>query len=280
MSRRTFEMFLNIDAPIDAVWRALTEADEITRWFSTSATVEPRPGGTYDISWGGEWNWPMEIADWQPPTRLRLIDRSARPFDVDGQPLADAKPVELVLEFTLESQGNRTSLRLVHSGFGTGANWDEEIDGISHGWPVELRILRHYLEHHAGKARQHVWVRATAKTTASRLWEALISPDGVVVDGSVAYLHGGDRARFRLATGDTIDGRVIAAFPPYHLAIAVDNMGGAVLDLQAFEAGGRAIAGIVLSSWSATTADIESFERRAQAALGRTIARLEATVPT
>ena len=45
-----------------------------------------------------------------------------------------------------------TTLRLVHSGFGPGADFDEEYDGISQGWPVELRSLRHYLENHAGSA--------------------------------------------------------------------------------------------------------------------------------
>jgi hypothetical protein len=41
-------------------------------------------------------------------------------------------------------------LRVVHAGFGIGAEWDEEYDGTVRGWRYKLRGLRHYLSRHGG----------------------------------------------------------------------------------------------------------------------------------
>ena len=57
------------------------------------------------------------------------------------------------MEFTLETHQGKTRLRLVHSGFGEGAAWDNELEGITEGWQAELRSLRHYLERHRGQDR-------------------------------------------------------------------------------------------------------------------------------
>ena len=40
---RQFEHEIEIDAPPAAVWRALTEAQEIARWFAPDVTVELLP---------------------------------------------------------------------------------------------------------------------------------------------------------------------------------------------------------------------------------------------
>jgi uncharacterized protein YndB with AHSA1/START domain len=269
MSGRKFDMSLDINAPIEDVWRALTDAGELTRWFSTNAAITLEPGGTYQLSWGGEWEWTMEVDRVEAPTRLRLVDRQARPFDVNGQPLETAQPVEVVLEYFLEAHGNRTTLRLVHSGFGSGASWDEEFDGISHGWPIEMRILRHYLQRHAGRDRQHAWARVGTDVPADRLWKTLTSAHGFVTSGSVEGLHDGDPVHLELATGDVIAGSVLGALPGHHLAIAAKNMGDAVLDLQVHEAGGKSMAGVVLSSWTMPASEVAAFHQRAQAALER-----------
>ena len=52
---RAVETTLEIEAPREAVWKALTEASELVRWFPLEAEVEPRVGGRYWISWRNEW---------------------------------------------------------------------------------------------------------------------------------------------------------------------------------------------------------------------------------
>jgi uncharacterized protein YndB with AHSA1/START domain len=276
MTRRSFEMFIPIDAPVESVWRALADARDLTNWFATNAAVDARQGGIYELSWEGDWRWAMEIERWEPPVRLRLVDRQARPFDAEGQPLTSDAPAEVVLEYTIEAVGSTAILRLVHSGFGHGANWDDELEGVSYGWQTELRVLKHYLERHAGRSRAFAWVRGVSPARAGHLWRALMSPGGLIARGTVDGLRQGDPVSVTLATGDRVDGHVLAVFPTHHLAITADNLGGAVLNIGVFQSGDRTMAQLSLARWDAPAGgDVAAFRARAQAALDGAIARLE-----
>ena len=152
---RAFRMSLDLDATPDQVWRALTDAEELVRWFPTGARVTPGRGGTMLWSWGYGEDWVTRIDAWEPGKLLRLVQEDARPYDAQGVPLppGEVEPARIAMEFTLETLQGKTRLRLVHSGFGTGAAWDAEVEGISEGWQAELRSLRHYLRHHRGQVR-------------------------------------------------------------------------------------------------------------------------------
>ena len=54
---RTIEKELEIDAPIEAVWKALTDAEELTNWFPLEARVKPGVGGSI---WRLE-SWEFEV---------------------------------------------------------------------------------------------------------------------------------------------------------------------------------------------------------------------------
>ncbi|MBI4420506.1 MAG: SRPBCC domain-containing protein, partial [Gemmatimonadetes bacterium] len=159
---RAFEMTLDIEASREDVWRALTEAEELMRWFPLEARITPGQGGSMFWSWGERWDWENRIEVWEPGRRLRLVEDEARPYDAEGHPLPDGlvQPARIAIEFTLETHRGKTRLRLVHSGFGRGDVWDNELDSISEGWQSELRSLRHYLQHHGGKNRQvgRAWI--------------------------------------------------------------------------------------------------------------------------
>lgn len=45
---------VDIAAPPAAVWSALTEPAQLERWIASRATVDPRPGGRFDLGWGPE----------------------------------------------------------------------------------------------------------------------------------------------------------------------------------------------------------------------------------
>ena len=49
---RTIEIEFPIDAPVDAVWKALTDPEELVKWFPLEAKVEPGAGGAVELSWG------------------------------------------------------------------------------------------------------------------------------------------------------------------------------------------------------------------------------------
>lgn len=176
---RRFEMAIDIDAPVDAVWSALTEAEELTRWFPLEARVVPGEGGLMYWGWGGEWGGESRIAAWEPNRRLKLIE-SSQGFDADGKPLERGGGTrELVLEVTLESQAGTTRVRLVHSGFGTGADWDDELDGVSNGWQIELRCLKDYVERYRGRDRLFAWARTSSDLPQEEAWARVTGPAGV-----------------------------------------------------------------------------------------------------
>src|SRR5262249_477756 len=72
---RSHEHEIIIDAPIDAVWKALTDADQLTRWLCDKAQVTPGQGGRMSVAWGED---DLEaggntIEVWEPGKRLPLL---------------------------------------------------------------------------------------------------------------------------------------------------------------------------------------------------------------
>ena len=231
------------------------------------------PAAASSISWDGSWIWDNTITHFEPGKRLRLVDRSARPFDARGQAVDSEAPVELVLNFTIEARGGRTTLRLVHSGFGHGAAWDDEIDGVSLGWNVELRCLRHYLDHHRGEERFMGWAKVVSDRPMAELWERLVSPAGLVAEGNTAWLHGGDHVSLQLTTGDRIEGEVVFAHAARQIVVADRNLDGALVRLSVDRAAGEAMVSVWVSHWGKDSSRAKALTSRAQEALDLAFAR-------
>ena len=75
---RSIEKAVTIDAAPDAVWKALTDAEEITRWFAPDARVTPGQGGKVWLSWGEGMGAPTGIGSKFPrsrktPLEMRLL---------------------------------------------------------------------------------------------------------------------------------------------------------------------------------------------------------------
>ena len=165
---RTAEGSIEIDASIERVWRALTEAAELERWFPLRARVEPGVGGSVWMSWQNEFAGSSEILAWEPPHLLRT-SWQFHPDDNAAQ----------VTEYALEARGGRTYLRVVTSGFPNDARWDEWVEGTVRGWRFELQSLRTYLEHHDGRERAVLYLRRRIAAPASEAWARLFGEDGV-----------------------------------------------------------------------------------------------------
>jgi uncharacterized protein YndB with AHSA1/START domain len=231
---RTFSMSLEINATPEDVWRALTDAGELTRWFPLQARVTPGTGGTVFWGWDDRWAWESAIAEWEPGKRLRLLEN--RPaFDVNGQPLQGPSR-QMAMEFTLETDAGRTILRLVHSGFGDGTSWDDELESVSAGWQFELRGLRHYLEHHKRRDRQHAAVHHVTSLDMDEVWRRLLSPAAFGVDGQLAQ---DEQIVIRAATGDKIAGTVAWHNPGRDLFVIVDDLDQGVFRLSTWRAEGK-----------------------------------------
>ncbi len=119
-----------IDAPVEVVWRTITEPDQITLWFADKVDLEIKPGARGYMGFG-EQGGPVAVETVDPPTR----------FSFRWNPSAGEEPAEgnsLLVDFTLVGEGDRTRLRVVESGLQPLPWPDVEkqryADEHNHGW--------------------------------------------------------------------------------------------------------------------------------------------------
>jgi uncharacterized protein YndB with AHSA1/START domain len=135
MSRKQIHE-IEIEATPEDVWQHLTEADKIVRWFAPEVRVEPGLGGKLLLSWGPGMEGEAPIHLWEPGHRFGWTETGATPK---------------VVEFEIEArEGGTTLLRLVQSGFGEGAKFDDEYEAVNGGWRTFFQILKFGMENHLG----------------------------------------------------------------------------------------------------------------------------------
>jgi uncharacterized protein YndB with AHSA1/START domain len=276
--KRAFEMTIDLDAPVEDVWAALTKAEELVRWFPLDASVTPGEGGSMHWSWAGAWDWDTRIDIWDPLHRLRLVQERAQPSDVEGRAVSrsDAAPVTLAVDFQLATHEGKTRLRLVHSGFGHGASWDEEIDSISSGWHVELRGLRHYLQRHRGRDRHVGWVHFATDLSEADAWARLLGPQGFAIskgsgDGSGSEaLEAGRPYALELATGNRFSGEMEFYLRDHDLCGTVRELNDGIFRIDTFRKDGQTGVFVWLAAYTAdAAATVAAFQTRAEEALHR-----------
>jgi hypothetical protein len=153
----------------------------------------------------------------------------------------------MAMEFTLETHAGRTRLRLVHSGFGRGADWDDELESVSSGWQFELRGLRHYLERHKGRDRHHGIANQTTALDVETIWNRLLSPAAyAVTDGRLAT---GERVVIRTADGDQFAGPVAWHNAGHDLFVVVDDLDAGVFRIAIWRAAGQSGAQVWVSTY-------------------------------
>jgi uncharacterized protein YndB with AHSA1/START domain len=135
-----------IEAPVDVVWRVLTEPEQIRKWFTDDAELDLRPGGKGTLTWD-------QKATGEPATahlRVESVEPQHR-FSFRWDHPAGAEPRagnSLLVEFTLSPEGESTRLRLVESGFAELERSEEgraaQVEDHNRGWDVHLATLRDY----------------------------------------------------------------------------------------------------------------------------------------
>lgn len=158
---RHIECEFDLEAPIEKVWQAITEAKHIQNWFAPHAESVSGEGGYIDIAWTGP-DQPMrlEILAWELEKYLKTTWHAA--------PKGEQERL-LPLEIFLEKTATGTRLRLVHSGFLSEASWDDEFESHNRGWNTELRQLRYYLENQYGRSRDYFLKRLPVDDKLARI---------------------------------------------------------------------------------------------------------------
>jgi uncharacterized protein YndB with AHSA1/START domain len=131
---------VDISAPPDRVWTALTDPEEIARYmFGTSVESTWRPGSS--ITWSGEWEGKPyqdkgEILEVEPPRRLKLTHFSP----LTGQ--EDRPENYHTVTYELTDRGETTHLALSQDNNGD----QDEADRASGTWSAMLTGLKEAVE--------------------------------------------------------------------------------------------------------------------------------------
>ena len=197
---------VSIDADADTVWRAVSEGEEVKRWFCTDARVTPGAGGSVWMSFGEGMDWEVPIEIWEPGKHLRTVD---------------PPPSKLAVDYFIESKAGETVLRIVHSGFAADA-WDDEMDNLNAGWRTFAWNLKHYLERHPGEPRTFVSFRHPAVSLPrAEVFPRMLRALGVELVG--------EGERF---SGPLFEGVARVAKPPINFSGQLANHGEGFLMIE------------------------------------------------
>lgn len=174
---RAIDLSVEVPGTPEQAWEAIATGPGISSWF-IPCDVEERAGGAVTMDFGGYGKETGRVSAWEPPTRVVFEGNSGRD---DGRSLA--------YEWLVEARdGGTCVVRLVNSGFGTGADWDADYDGMTQGWKVFLENLRLHLTHFPGQRARALTPVAMAPGPNDVAWETFCAALGVAPD-----LEAGDR---------------------------------------------------------------------------------------
>jgi uncharacterized protein YndB with AHSA1/START domain len=137
-----------IDAPVEVVWRTITEPDQITQWFADRVELVVEPGAHGYMGFGAQ-GGEVVVETVDSPTRFSF--RWNHP--VGEEPMTGNS---MLVEFTLTPEGDqRTRLRVTESGHEQRAWPDAEkqryADEHREGWGKFLdRLVRVVAEGDSG----------------------------------------------------------------------------------------------------------------------------------
>jgi uncharacterized protein YndB with AHSA1/START domain len=136
----------------EVVWKTLTTAELIGRWFMKPTGFEPTKGKhfTYQTKPAGEWDGIIHCQVLEVTPNERLVYAWKGGHDANA---GYGSRLETVVKWTLTKVDSGTRLRLVHSGFRTPNN-DFAFKNMSEAWPKVLQKINTIAgDHDSSKAK-------------------------------------------------------------------------------------------------------------------------------
>lgn len=159
-------------------------------------------------------------------------------------------------------------MKLVQSGFGEGAEWDDEYQGVNSGWEMVLAVLRHYLENYFGRPRSHALAMLSAEYTASELRPFYRDEKSLArwLTRAGGLGEPGTPYELTLMNGDKVAGEVLADTGT-EVQLSWTELEGAMA-LKAFSLGPQKMLAIDVVTW-AGNARLDEIEQAMASALER-----------
>lgn len=136
-----------INAPLERVWRAISDHREFGEWFKVTLDqpfVAGQPSTGHISFRGNQIAWNADVVAIEPPHRLAF---RWRPYAIDPEVDYSAEPKTLV-EFTLAKDGAGTGLTVVETGFDAipAHRRAEAYRMNDQGWGKQVENVRDYVE--------------------------------------------------------------------------------------------------------------------------------------
>jgi hypothetical protein len=186
-----------VAAPIEAVWKAVREPQEMRRWFG--------------------WDYPNLAAD------LDMMFSGLKTVIVNEgeRTLADEPD-----RFTFEAVGAQTIVRVIRSGPVTDDSWTGIYSDVVEGWLTFFQQLKFVLERHPGADRRTLYLNGRAASASTP------QPAEALGLAPLSILPVGERYSVKTATGETLEGTVQYR-GSYQLGLTVDGYGDGLIVLSA-----------------------------------------------
>jgi uncharacterized protein YndB with AHSA1/START domain len=146
------EKTIDIDAPVDRVWRAITDHEAFGQWFGVKLEQPFTAGGDSSghITYPGyeHIRWTATVQKMEPE---RLFSFTWHPYAIDPN-IDYAKEPPTLVEFTLEPKGGGTLLTLTESGFDAIPK-ERQFEAFrmnERGWTEQVKNIARYLGEPAG----------------------------------------------------------------------------------------------------------------------------------
>ena len=220
---RTLELSVDIDAPLEAAWKAITEGPGLANWFPPMAAVtKPGIDGEVTFKWSESMAMTVKVDAWEPGKHVRWIDESG---------WLGAGTV-LTTDYYLSTEGGKTRVRLVQSGFGESEAWDDFFGGTEIGWTYFLYNLRVYLEKHLGRVRRMVADRFEVAIAREAFWKYLTSTAAGLIVGGTGAVKVGDWVQLKLTEPATARAVVELVIEGHALAFRLADLKDSLLFIE------------------------------------------------
>lgn len=220
--RRSVQTEVDVRGTPEEVWRAIATGPGISAWF-VPAEVDGRVGGhtVCHFGPGDSMDSVATITEWQPPHRFTAETQEG--------------PGTVATEWTVEAKaGGVCTVRVVHSWFAEGDDWDKEFEGHGEGWKSFFKILRFYLAHFPGEESALVQLAAHFSGPVSEAFARLMGPLGIRAGVAGQAVASGDDAP--ALAGDVLEAQ--EAPEGFSVILRLDRPGRALAHMIGFPMGG------------------------------------------
>jgi uncharacterized protein YndB with AHSA1/START domain len=164
--RRSVQAEVEVPGTPEEVWKAIATGPGVSSWF-VPARSDERVGGTVNLNFGPGMDSVSTITAWDPPHRMAAESKD------DMGPGGPAIATEWIVE---AKAGGTCIVRVVHSWFASTDDWDNQFEGMEHGWPSFFRILRLYLTYFRDQPSAAFQLLGMSSESQTNVWNQLAGP--------------------------------------------------------------------------------------------------------